>query len=149
MLVVVRCGQLGHYSSKNSSGRSAVVVGSVDSSIQLEHLVVVCESSFSLVRSLLVISPGSFTVSLLLGHTLVLHLDLLHVSLLSLSVLILEHATHSEDSFFLSSECLFLFSISFGGSHVLSFLLISPISLILSVKAHSVVVHYEIQYRRL
>ena len=144
----VRCGQLGHYSFKKSSGRSSVVVGSVDSSIKFEHLVVVCESCFSLIGRLLVVSPGGLTVSLLLGHTLVLRLHLFHVCGLSLCVLVLEHAAHSEDSLFLRCVFLILFSLSFGGGLVLSSLLVSPITLILSVKAHSVIVHYEIQYRR-
>ena len=137
----VRCGQLGHFSSKNSSGSSSVVVSSADCSIQFEHLVVVCEGCFSLVVRLLVASPGSLAVSLLLGHTLVLHLDLLGVVSLSLSHLIVKHAAHSEDSFFLSSVCLVLFCLLRSGSLVLSLLLIGPISLILSVKSHSIIVH--------
>ena len=137
----VRCGQLGHFSLKNSSGRSSVVVSSADCSIQFEHLVVVCEGCFSLVGRLLVVSPGSLAVSLLLGHSLVLHLDLLRVGSLSLSVFVVKHATHSEDSLFLSSVCLVLFCFLRSGSLVLSFLLIGPISLILSIKSHSVIVH--------
>ena len=137
----VACGQLNHFSSKKSSDCSSVVVGSRDSSIHVEHLIVVCESRFSLVGSFLVVSPCGFAVSLLLGHTLVLHLDLLSVVGFPLVLLVLKHAAHSEDSFFLVSPSLLLFSLSLGGSHVLSVLLVGPILLILSVKSHSVVVH--------
>ena len=135
------CGQLDHFSSKKSSDRSSVVVGSSDGAIHVEDLIVVCESRFSLVGRLLVISPSGLTVSLLLGHTLVLHLDLLRVISFPLVLLVLKHAAHSEDSIFLVSPSLLLFSLSLGGGHVLSVLLVSPIFLILSVKSHSVVVH--------
>ena len=137
----VRCGQLGHLSSKKSSGRSSVVVSSADCSIHFENLIVVCESCFSLVCSLLVISPGCLTVSLLLGHTFVLHLNLLSVCCFPLRNLVLEHAAHSEDSFFLLGVFFILFSLSRLSSHILSMLLVGPIALILSVKHHSLVVH--------
>ena len=137
----VACGQLDHFSSKKSSDRSSVVVGSQDGSIHVEHLIVVCESRFSLVGRLLVSSPCGLTVSLLLGHTLVLHLDLFSVIGFPLVLLILKHATHSEDSIFLVSPSLLLFSLSLGGGHVLSSLLVGPIALILGVSLHSVEVH--------
>ena len=141
MLLWVRCGQLGHLSSKKSSDRSLVVVSSADCSIHFENLIVVCESCFSLVCRLLVISPGGLTVSLLLGHTSVLHLNLFRVCCFPLCILVLEHAAHSEDSIFLLGVCFFLFCLSLGGSHILSMLLVGPIALILSVKSHSVKVH--------
>ena len=140
-LLWVRCGQLGHLSSKKSSGRSSVEVSSADWSIHFKNLIVVGESCFSLVCRLLVISPGCLTVSLLLGHTSVLHLNLFRVCCFPLSILVLEHAAHSEDSFFLLGVFFILFSLSLGSSQILSMLLVGPIALILSVKHHSLMVH--------
>ena len=118
-----------------------MVVSSEDCSIHIENLIVVCESCFSLVVRLLVISPGGLTVSLLLGHTFVLLLQPFHVCCFLLSILVLEHTAHSEDSFFLLGVFFILFYLSLGGSHVLSSLLVGPIALVLSVKLHSIIVH--------
>ena len=107
----------------------------------MKLLVVVGQGHLELVGSLVGLTPSLLTVTLLLRHALVLLADLPVVSGLPGSVLVFEHATHAEDGLLLRGPVHLLLAISSGLGSVLSDLLVGPVTLILSVEPHSILVH--------
>ena len=118
-----------------------MVVGSEGLAVGLQHLVVVSEGDLELVHALLSLAISLLSISLLLGHALVLLDDGSVMGNLASLVLVLEHTAHTEDSFFLLGPVLLLLSVHSGLMAVLTDLLVSPISLILCIEPHSIVVH--------
>ena len=99
------------------------------------------QGDLSLVARLLVFPPGLLAVTLLLGHHLVLHLNLLQVGFLALLTVVLEHAAHTIDVLFLSSEGGLLVSLGLGSGGLLTLLLVGPLKDVHLVLLHSLVVH--------
>ena len=109
--------------------------------IHLQHLVMVSQGDLGLVGRLLVVLPGILAVTLLLGHHLVLHLDLLHVGVLAGLRIIFEHAAHTKDVLLLSGVGGFLVLVGLSSGGLLALLLIGPLKDVHLVLPHSVVVH--------
>ena len=126
-----------------SASSSLPVVGAERLAVLLEHLVMVGEGDLELVRALLVVPPGGLTVALLLGHPLVLHLNLLLVGGLALGVVVLEHATHAKNVRALVSVSLLLLFVSISCGGLLALLLLGPLEDLHLILLHSVVVHYK------
>ena len=122
---------------------SLPVVGSQGLAIWLKLLVVVGQGHLELVLLLLSLLPGFFALTLLAGQAPVLLLDLLGVVGLSLGVLVLKHGAHAKDGLLLLSEALLLLGLGGGIRVLLTLLLVSPVTLVLSVQSHSLVVHYK------
>ena len=99
------------------------------------------KGDLELVRALLVVLPGGLTVALLLGHPLVLHLNLLLVGGLALGVVVLEHAAHAKNVRALVSVSLLLLFVSISCGGLLALLLLGPLEDLHLILLHSVVVH--------
>ena len=117
------------------------VVTSECAAICLKRLIVVSEGDLRLVVRLLVIFPRILAVALLLGHAFVLINDGPVMGGNPGSVLVLEHATHTENGFFLRGVALLLLLVGSRLSIPLTALLIGPVLLVLSVELHSISVH--------
>ena len=124
-----------------SDSCSLPVVGAERLAVLLKHLVMVGKGDLELVRALLVISPGGLTVALLLGHPLVLHLNLLLEGGLALGVVVLEHAAHAKNVRVLVSVGLLLLFVSLSCGSLLALLLLGPLEDLHLILLHSVVVH--------
>ena len=107
----------------------------------MKLLVVVGECDLELVGSLVGIFPSSLTVALRLSRALVLLNDLPVIGCLSGGVLVLEHATHAENGLLLVGVVFLLLAVSSSLSLVLTPLLISPVTLVLRIEPHALMVH--------
>ena len=101
----------------------------------------VCQRDFKLIFSLIGLAPSLFTFVLLTSHAFVFVDDRLVVGGLPGSVLIFEHTTHAQDSFRLLRPVLLLLLLRCGNCTMLTDLLVSPVTLVLSVKPHPIMVH--------
>merc|ERR1712025_865170 len=85
-----------------------------------------CCGQFKVVFLDLVLLEGTFSVSLLLGKSLVLFLQGLELSVLAHGVLVLEHATHTGDGGCLFSVCCILIALRVLCFFVFVLLLVAP-----------------------
>ena len=115
--------------------------GSADGTVSTKFLGVNGKSGLSLVVGFLILAPGLLTITLLLGHALVLKHDLALVFGSFLHVVVVEHATHSVDSLLLLSKGLLLLALGIGSSLSLTALLGGPLLLEFGILHHSLVVH--------
>jgi len=120
-----------------------VISVSVDLAISIHALVMVGEGSFKLVLRLLIVGPIRLSSLLLESEPLVLLHHGLHHGVLLLGGLILEHPTHAGDSFGLHGVLVLIFLLLRPCGIHLTFLLVGPVPLVLSVTLHSVVVNYK------
>ena len=118
-----------------------MIVGPAGGTVGVEDLIMIGEGDFKLVVSLLVLSPGLLTRTLLTSHLLVLLHHLLGVGSLPCGALVLKHAAHAKNGLLLVSKSLILVALGLGGGHVFAVLLVSPVALITSVLSHSLAVH--------
>ena len=102
---------------------------------------VVSQRNLQLVLVSLITSPGLFSHFLFKRELLVVSLQLLHCLLTFLGVLVLQQPAHASDRLSLLGVCILFAFVLERSLLLLSYLLVSPVLLILSINHHALVVH--------
>lgn len=102
---------------------------------------VVSQRNLQLVLVSLILSPGLFSHFLFKGELLVISLQLLQCLLTLLGVLVLQQPAHARDCLSLLGVSILFAFVSERSLLLVSYLLVSPVPLVLSVNHHALVVH--------